>query len=144
MRVLGEAVAIRIRPLNDTKAIETGANFLSEGFIFSVAGSLILFESLRARNKEIARRESVADDIATLQDEIELLKRNLVQQKILVDEYKVPSGVNPSVLKLPKVVAPNIYEQDEHEQKVTAVDVVPQSKKQQQQQQQQQVKAVVN
>lgn len=112
MRVLGEA-SVKIRPLNDTKAIDTGANFLSEGFIFSVAGGLILYESLRARNKEIARRESVADDIATLQDELELLKKNLKQQRIIIEEYKLPEGVNPSVLKLPKVATPNVYEADE-------------------------------
>lgn len=105
---------MRIRPLNDAKAIDTGANVLSEGFIFSVAGGLILYESLRARNKEIARRESVADDISTLQEELELLKKNLKEQRIIIEEYKVPEGVNPSVLKLPKRAAepPKVYEDD--------------------------------
>lgn len=113
MRILGEA-SVRIRPLNDAKAIDTGANVLSEGFIFSVAGGLILYESLRARNKEIARRESVADDISTLQEELELLKKNLKEQRIIIEEYKVPEGVNPSVLKLPKRAAepPKVYEDD--------------------------------
>lgn len=113
MRILGEA-SVRIRPLNDAKAIDTGANVLSEGFIFSVAGGLILYESLRARNKEIARRESVADDISTLQEELELLKKNLKEQRIIIEEYKVPEGVNPSVLKLPKRAAepPKVYEND--------------------------------
>lgn len=102
MRVLGEA-KVKIRPLNDTRAIENGATFLSESFIFSVAGGLILYESLRSRNKELARRESIADDIATLQDELEQLKASLQKQKIIVDEYKVPAGINPQVLnKLPK------------------------------------------
>lgn len=120
MRVLGEKKA-KIRPLNDTKAIETGANFLSEGFIFSVAGGLILFESIRARNKEIARRESVADDISTLQEEIELLKKNLKQQRIAIEEYHVPEALNPSVLKLPKKEqAPKIYDS---EQKQPVADI---------------------
>lgn len=113
MRVLGEA-SVKIRPLNDTKAIESGATFLSETFIFSVAGGLILYESLRARNKELARRESIADDIATLQDELELLKKNLKQQKIAIEEYKVPVGINPSVLKqLPKETPPKVYYEED-------------------------------
>lgn len=112
MRILGEN-ATKIRPLNDTRAIETGANFLSEGFIFSVAGGLILFESVRARNKELARRESVADDIATLQDELELLKKNLKEQRIIIEEYKVPQELNPSVLKIAKrEEAPKIYDEE--------------------------------
>lgn len=112
MRVLGEN-ATKIRPLNDTRAIETGANILSEGFIFSVAGGLILFESVRARNKELARRESIADDITTLQDELEFLKRNLKQQRIIIEDYKVPQELNPSVLKIPKREdAPKIYNEE--------------------------------
>lgn len=34
----------RIRPLSESKAIESGANFISESFLFLVAGGLILFE----------------------------------------------------------------------------------------------------
>lgn len=57
----------RIRPLSEAKAIDMGANFLSEAFLFLVAGSLIVFESWRSRRKETSRREDVADRLAELE-----------------------------------------------------------------------------
>lgn len=101
MRLLGEQSAAKIRPLNDARAIENGANILSEAIIFSVAGGLIVYEGVRSSVQESQRRERVADDIATLQDEIELLKKNLKEQKILIEEYHLPEGVKPVVLKFP-------------------------------------------
>lgn len=97
MRILGEK-NIRVRPLNDAKAIDNGAAFLSETIIFSVAGGLILFESIRSRRKELARRESVADDIEALQDEIEWLKGQLKKQNIIKEEYKLPENVKPTII----------------------------------------------
>lgn len=60
-----------IRPLNDTKAVENGATLLSEGFVFGVTGSVVVWETLRQRQKELDRREQVTQDIAFLQSEIE-------------------------------------------------------------------------
>lgn len=36
-RLLGEDHPLHIRPLNDAKAIDSGANFLSESFLFGFA-----------------------------------------------------------------------------------------------------------
>ncbi|ODV97443.1 hypothetical protein PACTADRAFT_49154 [Pachysolen tannophilus NRRL Y-2460] len=96
IRLLGQK-NIKIRPLNENKAIEQGASFLSEAFIFTVAGSLIIYESFRARMKELNRREAVADDIAVLQDEIEFLKKNLhVNNK----NCKLSKEYHPLILKI--------------------------------------------
>lgn len=102
MKLLGEQSAARIRPLNDARAIENGASMLSEFIIFSVAGGLIVYEGVRSTLQESQRRERVADDIATLQDEIEWLKQNLQKQQIQIDEYHLPEGINPSILKFPE------------------------------------------
>jgi optic atrophy 3 protein len=99
MKLLGEG-NMKVRPLNDAKAIDNGATFISESFLFSVAGGLILYESFRQRRKELVRREGVADDIRALQDEIEWLKTILQQKKVLNEEYHLPGGVIPSILKL--------------------------------------------
>ncbi|ODQ83126.1 hypothetical protein BABINDRAFT_164831 [Babjeviella inositovora NRRL Y-12698] len=99
MNLLGDK-NVKVRPLNDTRAIENGANFISETFIFSVAGGLILFEAMRSRNKEAGRREAVADDIATLQDEIEYIKKKLVEYNVKLDDYRPPQGMRPAVLRL--------------------------------------------
>lgn len=99
MSLLGEK-KIKIRPLNDTKAIDNGANFLSEFFIFSVAGSLIFYESYRSRKKATDERESIADDITLLQSEIEYLKSKLKEINVKFDDYKVPQGFHPKYIKL--------------------------------------------
>ncbi|KAL3490180.1 optic atrophy 3 protein-domain-containing protein [Aspergillus germanicus] len=57
-----------IRPLSESKAIESGATFISESFLFIVAGSLILFESWRSRRKETTRRDDVAARLKELED----------------------------------------------------------------------------
>ncbi|OJJ46138.1 hypothetical protein ASPZODRAFT_67042 [Penicilliopsis zonata CBS 506.65] len=56
-----------IRPLSESKAIESGANFISETFLFMVAGGLIVFESWRSRRKETERREDVSGRLAELE-----------------------------------------------------------------------------
>ncbi|KAJ2184607.1 hypothetical protein IW139_006504, partial [Coemansia sp. RSA 353] len=50
MKVLGYKKE-KIRPLNDARAVDAGANFLGEAFIFSVAVSLILAEQVRSRSQ---------------------------------------------------------------------------------------------
>jgi hypothetical protein len=115
MRIMGEK-NIRVRPLNDAKAIDNGAAFLSESFIFSVAGGLILFESIRARRKELARRESVADDITALQDEIEWLKRQLANQDIIKEEYKLPENVKPTIILKEETAAAERKQQEQKQQ----------------------------
>lgn len=82
MRLLGEN-RIKVRPLNDKKAIENGANFLLEFFIFLVAGSLIFYESYRARVKSQNEKLTVKNDIIDLQEEITTIK-DLVE-KLCVD-----------------------------------------------------------
>lgn len=73
MRLLGEN-KIKVRPLNDKKAIENGANFLLEFFIFLVAGLLILYESYRSRVKANNEKATVKNDITELQDDISQMK----------------------------------------------------------------------
>ncbi|KAI7278050.1 hypothetical protein KC345_g6199 [Hortaea werneckii] len=66
---------VRIRPLSDAKAIELGANFFSEAFIFAVAAGLLVWDSWRSRAKESARRDDVAERIEQLEAEVYRLRR---------------------------------------------------------------------
>lgn len=86
MRLLGEN-RIKVRPLNDKKAVENGANFLLEFFIFLVAGSLILYESYRSRVKATNEKLTVRNDISELQDEILQVKELL--EKLTTDLTKL-------------------------------------------------------
>ncbi|KAK9467029.1 optic atrophy 3 protein-domain-containing protein [Lipomyces arxii] len=85
--LLGSAGKAKVRPLNDAKAIEMGANFLSETFLFSVAASAVIYESVRSSRKASSRQESVADDIAQLQREVIELKA--VLEKLTPEASKI-------------------------------------------------------
>ncbi|KAF2203735.1 hypothetical protein GQ43DRAFT_410919 [Delitschia confertaspora ATCC 74209] len=67
----------RIRPLSEAKAIETGANFVSEAFIFSVGISVIVFEQWRQRRKQQNQRSGIEDQIESLQSELSTVKAEL-------------------------------------------------------------------
>ena len=110
--------AVRIRPLSEAKAVESGATFISETFLFSVAAGLILFESWRSRRKETSRREDVADRLEELEEsekaarralvelEREVLKLRAREEKYLKDSDKHPRRILPR----------EIYEVEEKEE----------------------------
>jgi len=91
----------KVKPLNDARAIQAGANFVAESFVFSVAGALILFESWRSRRKEKDRQASVADDIKFLQDEIVWIKEKLKESMVIRqgEDAPIPNDLQPLVLK---------------------------------------------
>jgi len=101
----------RIRPLSEAKAIESGATFISETFLFSVAAGLILFESWRSRRKETSRRDDVAERLADLEESEKAARRALVEleREVLHLRAKEKNGKQyPTVRILPK----EIYEED--------------------------------
>lgn len=76
---------IKIRPLSEAKAIDSGANFISEAFLFLVAGGLILFESWRGRRKDVKRRDEVKERLDRLEEreqELESLKDKVQRLRV--------------------------------------------------------------
>ncbi|KAL4973805.1 optic atrophy 3 protein-domain-containing protein [Aspergillus desertorum] len=67
-----------IRPLSESKAIESGATFISETFLFLVAGSLILFESWRSRRKENTRRDDVEARLSELEETVGVYRQAFI------------------------------------------------------------------
>ncbi|ESK92277.1 optic atrophy 3 family [Moniliophthora roreri MCA 2997] len=63
--ILGEP-AKHIRPLSETRAIESGANALAEGFLFAVAAGLIIGETWRSSRNQSKRRDDVDDKLEDL------------------------------------------------------------------------------
>ncbi|KAI9698503.1 MAG: hypothetical protein M1836_004084 [Candelina mexicana] len=122
--------SVRIRPLSEAKAIDTGANFISETFLFLVGGGLILFESWRSRRKENIRREDVAErleklealdnarDVAhekaidALQREIERLKANDTKSggQIECDNSREKTAPSQAVENVPGELSPSVLE----------------------------------
>jgi hypothetical protein len=100
----------RIRPLSESKAIESGANFISESFLFLVAGGLILFESWRSRNKESTRREGVEGRLAELEHSEQATREALVALEKEVLQLRAKHSDLP---KLPsqRILSREIYEQ---------------------------------
>lgn len=93
----------RIRPLSEAKAIDSGANFISESFLFAVAGSLIFFEAFRSRRKENSRREDVADRLAELEESEKNARKALValEKEIIrlrAEEQKATLHSTPRIL----------------------------------------------
>ena len=68
----------RIRPLSEAKAIDSGANFISETFLFGVGLSLIIFERFWSKRKEAARREDVNDELNELKAEKKATRQALI------------------------------------------------------------------
>lgn len=77
----GEDVSAVVRPLDEQKAIELGANFIGEALVFGVAGTLLVAEAARSNRAETARRKLIEDrferlfeDVLSLMDGQESLK----------------------------------------------------------------------
>ncbi|KAJ5462417.1 hypothetical protein N7530_010622 [Penicillium desertorum] len=100
----------RIRPLSESKAIESGANFISESFLFVVAGGLILFESWRSRNKESTRREGVEGRLADLEQSEQAAREALVALEKELLQLRAKHGDLPK-LSTKRILSPEIYEQ---------------------------------
>lgn len=83
----------RIRPLSEAKAIETGANFVAEAFIFSVGIAVIVFEQWRQRRKARNQRDDIREDLEDLQKEFQAVKAEL-------DELKAHQPPQPAPSKL--------------------------------------------
>lgn len=71
----GSSVVVKlIRPLDEQKAIELGANFLGEALVFLVAGGILLVDGQLSSQKEAARRQAIEDRFTQLEEEINRLK----------------------------------------------------------------------
>ncbi|KAK1036197.1 hypothetical protein LTS16_013902 [Friedmanniomyces endolithicus] len=69
-----KAAEERKRKAEAPTAIELGANFFSEAFIFAVAAGLLVWDNWRSRRKESARRDDVAEKLAELETEVGRLR----------------------------------------------------------------------
>ncbi|KAH5424721.1 hypothetical protein HBI47_122470 [Parastagonospora nodorum] len=81
----------RIRPLSEQKAIEMGANFAAETFIFAVGIGVIVFEQWRQRRKARNARDDIREDLEEMQNELKAVKAELEEFKARHPE-PAPSG----------------------------------------------------
>lgn len=102
----------KIKPLSETKAIESGANFISETFLFAVAAGLILFESWRSSRKEKNRRDKVADQIADLEEENKAARLALVEleHEVLRLRAKEPPHNSTQSTRAQRILPEEVYD----------------------------------
>lgn len=105
----------RIRPLSEAKAIDSGATFISEAFLFLVGGGLIFFESWRSRRKESSRREDIADRLGELEESEKAARRALVELEREILQLRAKEEKDPS--KHPKRILPaEVWQLEEKEE----------------------------
>lgn len=63
-----------VRPLDEQKAIEVGANFLGETLVFIVAGTVLILDQTVSAQKEQVRRQIIEDKFNQIFKEIDELK----------------------------------------------------------------------
>ncbi|KIW19685.1 hypothetical protein PV08_00259 [Exophiala spinifera] len=105
----------RIKPLSEAKAIESGATFISETFLFGVAAGLIVFESWRSGRKESKRRDDVAERLNDLEESEKAARRALVEleREVLRLRAKEKNGKQHSSTR---ILPPEIYEDKDEEE----------------------------
>ncbi|MCJ1389336.1 hypothetical protein MMC18_002192 [Xylographa bjoerkii] len=96
----------KIRPLSEAKAIDSGATFISEGFLFGVTLSTILFETWRSRRKENNRREDVAEKLRNLEEQdqakwelLDELQREVEVLRAAAKEKPLSSNISTTMEK---------------------------------------------
>ena len=109
----------KIRPLSEAKAIDSGATFVSEGFLLLVGISLILFENGRSKRKETSRREDVAERISELEENERAGRRALVELEKEILRLRAKAGYGTEHRILPKEVW-ELEEKEERENENTS------------------------
>jgi hypothetical protein len=86
MKLLNVGKVTNIPKLNEEKAIDTGAQLLSEMIILSIASSVLLFEYWRSSEKEEAKQEALERDKANLNDKVMNLELQMDTQNAQIRE----------------------------------------------------------
>lgn len=81
MYVMNLGKPTKVAKLNETMAIELGANLMGEVIIFSVAGGCLILEYNRQVAKEAKKEEVRLQQLQTFTNEIENLNKITLQQK---------------------------------------------------------------
>lgn len=106
-----------IRPLSESKAIESGATFLSESFLFLVAGGLVVFETWRARKKETTRRGDVESRLVELEESEKSARQALIALEKELLRLRAKQGESPK--SAPRILPHDIYVDDTEDEQET-------------------------
>ena len=107
---------VKIRPLSEAKAIDSGANFVSESFLLLVGVALILGENWRQNRKQKSRREDVAERIGELEDYEKSARKGLVELEKEILRLRREEDPKKGA-EQGRILPPEVYELEEREEK---------------------------
>ncbi|XP_043210484.1 putative OPA3-like protein CG13603 isoform X2 [Amphibalanus amphitrite] len=90
--VLGLGRSGEIPKLNETMAIEIGANMIGEGIVFAIAATILIYEYNRSAAKEEAREEAQQQRLAELDSRVEDLRFTVEEQGAKIRELSQLAG----------------------------------------------------
>lgn len=68
-----------VRPLDEEKAINNGAEFLSEMFIFAVGGTVVTYEYIKSQQKEAEKQAKMEERVLTLLERVATLEQQMIR-----------------------------------------------------------------
>ena len=86
MRILGLGLATNIPKLNEQRAIETGAQLLSELIILSIASSILFYEYKRQTEKEEVKQSAIDEEKRDIKEKIINLEMRIKKQMLSIDD----------------------------------------------------------
>ncbi|CAL9749435.1 OPA3-like protein isoform X1 [Musa acuminata AAA Group] len=87
-RLYGQATDVKIRPLNEEKAVQAAADLIGELFVFSVAGAAIIFEVQRSARSEARKEESRRQELEAMKQKEQEVAKELELLKVKLDELE--------------------------------------------------------
>ena len=88
MRILGLGLATSIPKLNEQRAIETGAQLLSEVIILSIASSILFYEYKRQMEKEDMKQSALDKEKSDIKEKIANLEIQVKKQSSSINELE--------------------------------------------------------
>ena len=94
----------KIKPLSEAAAIETGANFVAETFVFSVALGVLFLQDQWSRSKKSSQEEQEAEALAALKADNQTYRTSILEleKEVLRLRAKDPEFKGPNKRLLPK------------------------------------------
>ena len=94
----------KIKPLSEAAAIETGANFVAETFVFSVALGVLFLQDQWSKSKKSSQDEKEAEALAALQADNQTYRTSVLEleKEVLRLRAKDPDFKGPNKRLLPR------------------------------------------
>ncbi|KAJ8494089.1 hypothetical protein OPV22_015810 [Ensete ventricosum] len=87
-RLYGQATDVKIRPLNEEKAVQAATDLIGELFVFSVAGAAIIFEVQRSARSEARKEELRRQELEAMKQKEQELAKELELLRVKLHELE--------------------------------------------------------